>query len=308
MALTIRPTAQLPRSEAALMRACRNAGGVTLQRAVQEAQDKALAYCPVYEPGPHGEILPTPAQRATGEPYRAYGSAVGWMRTVVETLRNQYNLPIEEPEPRRLYTALATAVTPVTDGDLIMCGFASRAHLDHATAYTVRILLRKVVVTPEMRGRRTGHQGPANLPRAQMLWYNWDMPGWQTASQLGFASGASAPITPGMGIPAAGWRGNLPGGSGYWAAQEWGTESRQIDASAIPAPGESLVGLYLQAEGDAFRVVGLDAGKMHGKGMYGIPPSLFLTRAAALLALKLRSGFWEGKFRELVRAELGGTS
>lgn len=296
------PTNQWSASKRHLVSVCRRAAMDTLEQAVSEAQQLALDHCPVYHPGPVGEILPPPQREPT--PHNWFGDDLLWIRTIAATLTHQFNLPIAEPEPRRLITALSDAIKPINAGDLVLCGFASRTHLDQATAYTARLLLRAVIVEPEWRGHYG--QGKQTRPRKpQYLWYNWDVPGWQSASLVGYSTGVATAVTPGYGIPAAGWRGNLPPGAGYWADQEFGTEARQIDPAMIPAEGESLVGIYLQKGlNGVYSIVGIDAGKQRNDGQFGIPARLFLTRAAALLALRLRSGYWAGKWLKLVVVNL----
>lgn len=278
------------------------AGEIQVAMAINEAQNESVAHTPVFDPMPQGQLLPPP--RRNDDEDLEWGTIRGreWIRTVVRTLVEEYNLKIPEPSPGALQQVVDIRYPVLTRGDLIIGGFASRRELDHDTRYEHRLLLLGKPVMPEDRGRASLDSSKPRTRdgRKQLLWWNWDLGKWQSASQVASPQGTAKPL-PGVrrSFNGAKWRGQLQPGSGYWEEQEFGTMLRQVAPFYIPKPDESLTMIYLRRG-----VAQLSQVRPKDGGM-GIPAALYLTRGALkLIEVLYHSQQARDDFRTIVRDDM----
>lgn len=218
----------------------------------------------------NGEALTTPPERRKQAGEQLSGpTGLAWVQTVVETLAQQYGINIRRPGSRALIEEVANILDPIETEEHFIMGYASRSRLDKATQYEARIMLRNHLPTNQDRGRESHNQKEPKMrphpTKPQLLWWNWDEQKWQSASIVGFADGSSSnPF--GRGRARSGWRGKIPGGSGYWADQEFGTMGNQVSPRLIPKEGESFAEVYLSARGAFVSEVREDPGSIRPVG------------------------------------------
>ena len=223
----------------------------------------AVENAPVYEPT-NARALPRPTRQSEREFANMpnhHISGRAWIETVVKTLAVQNpGLGITDPVPDKLRSTLASSRVTV-DNDEGTVSLFNRRELDAATAYTSRIIIRGMKTQPVGSGRTVKH--------GQLLWYDWDKNRWETASFVAHPDGSVGYLGTYSRIEGD-WHGKIPGGSGYWAEQEFGTEGLQ---RAEFLEEDNLFIAYAGHAGTSLEVV-------KSRSLTGIPGRLFITRAA----------------------------